>query len=231
MLNVRFKVLKDFVQIMKLELVPGLVQQQQLKWSVQLCLRIPPSAGPIVPPGTEGVHVCRSKILFFVSYKFAQCRVDSICRKGFARNLAQFFLFFSFFFAVANNENRHVVPRRDTVLGIAVRVRRHHKYNATGGEKRPQSATFGDRGSVPAAEEIRRVRRRESDRVLLVPGRERSSSQFHTTVGTGDIAGESASSGRTSRFTFELTTTSEVKSFFFLFILTNALRTNVLQIR
>ncbi|XP_012231892.1 mediator of RNA polymerase II transcription subunit 14 isoform X4 [Linepithema humile] len=66
MLNVRFKVLKDFVQIMKLELVPGLVQQQQLKWSVQMCLRIPPSAGPIVPPGTEGVHVCRSKILFFL---------------------------------------------------------------------------------------------------------------------------------------------------------------------
>lgn len=67
MLNIRFKVLKDFVQIMKLELVPGLVQQQQLKWSVQLCLRIPPSTGQIVPPGSEGVHVCRSKILFFVS--------------------------------------------------------------------------------------------------------------------------------------------------------------------
>ncbi|XP_029175199.1 mediator of RNA polymerase II transcription subunit 14 isoform X3 [Nylanderia fulva] len=66
MLNVRFKVLKDFVQIMKLELVPGLVQQQQLKWSVQLCLRIPPSTGQIVPPGSEGVHVCRSKILFFL---------------------------------------------------------------------------------------------------------------------------------------------------------------------
>ncbi|KYN27989.1 Mediator of RNA polymerase II transcription subunit 14 [Trachymyrmex cornetzi] len=66
MLNVRFKVLKDFVQVMKLDLVPSLVQQQQLKWSVQLCLRIPPSAGPIVPPGTEGVHVCRSKILFFL---------------------------------------------------------------------------------------------------------------------------------------------------------------------
>lgn len=67
MLNIRFKVLKDFVQIMKLELVAGLVQQQQLKWSVQLCLRIPPSTGQIVPPGSEGVHVCRSKILFFVS--------------------------------------------------------------------------------------------------------------------------------------------------------------------
>ncbi|KAL6442112.1 hypothetical protein ACFW04_002431 [Cataglyphis niger] len=66
MLNIRFKVLKDFVQIMKLELVPGLVQQQQLKWSVQLCLRIPPSTGQIVPPGSEGVHVCRSKILFFL---------------------------------------------------------------------------------------------------------------------------------------------------------------------
>ncbi|XP_072757174.1 mediator of RNA polymerase II transcription subunit 14 isoform X4 [Anoplolepis gracilipes] len=68
MLNIRFKVLKDFVQIMKLELVPGLVQQQQLKWSVQLCLRIPPlpSTGQLVPPGSEGVHVCRSKILFFL---------------------------------------------------------------------------------------------------------------------------------------------------------------------
>lgn len=74
----RFKVLKDFVQIMKLELVSGLVQQQQLKWAVQLCLRIPPSAGPIVPPGTEGVHVCRSKILFFVSTTRVPYIVDKI---------------------------------------------------------------------------------------------------------------------------------------------------------
>ncbi|CAL1677681.1 unnamed protein product [Lasius platythorax] len=66
MLNIRFKVLKDFVQIMKLEMAPSFAQQQQLKWSVQLCLRIPPSTGQIVPPGSEGVHVCRSKILFFL---------------------------------------------------------------------------------------------------------------------------------------------------------------------
>lgn len=67
MLNVPFNVLKDFVQIMKFELVPGLVQQQQLKWSVQWCLRIPPSATPIVPTGMAAVLVCRNKILFFVS--------------------------------------------------------------------------------------------------------------------------------------------------------------------
>lgn len=66
MLNVPFNVLKDFVQIMKLELVPGLAQQQQLKWSVQWCLRIPPSATPIVPTGMAAVLVCRNKILFFV---------------------------------------------------------------------------------------------------------------------------------------------------------------------
>ncbi|XP_043274195.1 mediator of RNA polymerase II transcription subunit 14 isoform X2 [Venturia canescens] len=66
MLNVPFNVLKDFVQIMKLELVPGLVQQQQLKWSVQWCLRIPPSATPIVPTGMAAVLVCRNKILFFL---------------------------------------------------------------------------------------------------------------------------------------------------------------------
>ncbi|XP_031837631.1 mediator complex subunit 14 [Nomia melanderi] len=66
MLNVPFNVLKDFVQIMKLELVPGLVQQQQLKWNVQWCLRIPPSSTPIVPTGMAAVIVCRNKILFFL---------------------------------------------------------------------------------------------------------------------------------------------------------------------
>ncbi|XP_076298705.1 mediator complex subunit 14 [Lasioglossum baleicum] len=66
MLNVPYNVLKDFVQIMKLELVPGLLQQQQLKWSVQWCLRIPPSGTPIVPTGMAAVLVCRNKILFFL---------------------------------------------------------------------------------------------------------------------------------------------------------------------
>ena len=66
MLNVPFNVLKDFVQIMKLELVPALAQQQQLKWNVQWCLRIPPSGTPIVPTGMAAVLVCRNKILFFL---------------------------------------------------------------------------------------------------------------------------------------------------------------------
>lgn len=67
MLNVPCNVLKDFIQIMKLELMPGLVQQQGMKWSVQWMLRIPPSAQPIVPTGMSGVLVYRTKILFFVS--------------------------------------------------------------------------------------------------------------------------------------------------------------------
>ncbi|XP_054267906.1 mediator of RNA polymerase II transcription subunit 14-like [Macrosteles quadrilineatus] len=66
MLSVQFNVLKDFVQIMKLELVPGLAQQQGLKWGVQWCLRIPPSAPPIVPAGQAGVLVCRTKFLLFL---------------------------------------------------------------------------------------------------------------------------------------------------------------------
>uniref|UniRef100_A0A1B6LA62 Mediator of RNA polymerase II transcription subunit 14 n=1 Tax=Graphocephala atropunctata TaxID=36148 RepID=A0A1B6LA62_9HEMI len=66
MLSVQFNLLKDFVQIMKLELVPGLVQQQGLKWTVQWCLRIPPSAPPIVPAGQAAVLLCRSKILLFL---------------------------------------------------------------------------------------------------------------------------------------------------------------------
>lgn len=67
MLNVPLNVLKDFIQIMRYELIPGLVQQQGLKWAVQWCLRIPPSATPIAPTGMAAVLVFRSKILFFVS--------------------------------------------------------------------------------------------------------------------------------------------------------------------
>lgn len=41
-------------------------QAGQLKWNVQFCLTIPPSAPPIAPPGTIAV-VLKSKMLFFVS--------------------------------------------------------------------------------------------------------------------------------------------------------------------
>lgn len=66
MLNLPFNILKDFIQIMKLELVPSLVQQQQLKWSVQWCLRVPPSALPLIPIGTASVLICKNRVLFFL---------------------------------------------------------------------------------------------------------------------------------------------------------------------
>uniref|UniRef100_A0AAQ5ZPM1 Mediator of RNA polymerase II transcription subunit 14 n=1 Tax=Amphiprion ocellaris TaxID=80972 RepID=A0AAQ5ZPM1_AMPOC len=56
-------ILRDCVRIMKLELFPD--QAGQLKWNVQFCLTIPPSAPPIAPPGTIAV-VLKSKMLFFL---------------------------------------------------------------------------------------------------------------------------------------------------------------------
>uniref|UniRef100_A0A2I3RHL4 Mediator of RNA polymerase II transcription subunit 14 n=1 Tax=Pan troglodytes TaxID=9598 RepID=A0A2I3RHL4_PANTR len=56
-------ILRDCVHIMKLELFPD--QATQLKWNVQFCLTIPPSAPPIAPPGTPAV-VLKSKMLFFL---------------------------------------------------------------------------------------------------------------------------------------------------------------------
>lgn len=50
-------------------------QAAQLKWNVQFCLTIPPSAPPIAPPGTIAV-VLKSKMLFFVSIVF--CTVTSL---------------------------------------------------------------------------------------------------------------------------------------------------------
>eukprot|EP00064_Thunnus_orientalis_P009436 superscaffoldBa00001199_g9460 len=61
-------ILRDCVRIMKLELFPD--QAAQLKWNVQFCLTIPPSAPPIAPPGTIAV-VLKSKMLFFVSLSSA----------------------------------------------------------------------------------------------------------------------------------------------------------------
>nr|XP_018906970.1 PREDICTED: mediator of RNA polymerase II transcription subunit 14 isoform X1 [Bemisia tabaci] len=66
MLNVSYNVLKDFISIMRLELVPGLVQQNGLKWAVQWSLTIPGSATPIVPTGMAAIIICRNKILFFL---------------------------------------------------------------------------------------------------------------------------------------------------------------------
>ncbi|KAL1505868.1 hypothetical protein ABEB36_005326 [Hypothenemus hampei] len=66
MLNSPPNVLKDFIQIMRLDMMPHLAQQQGMKWSVQWLLRIPPNAMPIVPTGTQGVLGIRNKILFFL---------------------------------------------------------------------------------------------------------------------------------------------------------------------
>lgn len=61
-------VLKDVVQLMRLDLQPELLQPNA-KWNLQLCLRVPPSASSfqVVPVGNAAVLTCREKILFFVS--------------------------------------------------------------------------------------------------------------------------------------------------------------------
>eukprot|EP00073_Rattus_norvegicus_P042075 XP_008771895.1 PREDICTED: mediator of RNA polymerase II transcription subunit 14 [Rattus norvegicus] len=56
-------ILRDCVHIMQLEVFPD--QATQLKWNVQFCLTIPPSAPPIAAPGTPAV-VLKSKMLFFL---------------------------------------------------------------------------------------------------------------------------------------------------------------------
>lgn len=44
--------------------MPDMVQG--LKWQVQVCLRVPPSAAPVVPVGSAAIHTVRLKILFFL---------------------------------------------------------------------------------------------------------------------------------------------------------------------
>lgn len=67
LLNAPFRILRDLVQIVKLELVAAFAQQHPgLKWSVQLCLTVPPSAPAFVPVGSAAFLTARNKMLFFL---------------------------------------------------------------------------------------------------------------------------------------------------------------------
>ncbi|XP_003426298.1 mediator of RNA polymerase II transcription subunit 14 [Nasonia vitripennis] len=78
MLLMPHAVLKDFIQIMKLELIPSLVQQHQMKWAPQWCLRVPPSAMPIIPVGYPAILLKNTKILYYlhITRLGVQCREE-----------------------------------------------------------------------------------------------------------------------------------------------------------
>lgn len=61
LLKAQIRILKDCVQIMRLELMPN--QDRSLKWSVQWLLTIPPSYAHIAPAGTPAVVVMAKMVL------------------------------------------------------------------------------------------------------------------------------------------------------------------------
>ncbi|XP_076370105.1 mediator complex subunit 14 isoform X1 [Tachypleus tridentatus] len=60
-LNASLRILKDCINIMRLELAPD----RNLKWAVQFCLTIPPAAPPIALTGMSAVLMVQNKILLF----------------------------------------------------------------------------------------------------------------------------------------------------------------------
>lgn len=65
--NVPPPVLKDLIQIIRLELRPEQCKPMGLHFNVQLCLRATFSTLPIIPLGTPAVVNTKNKLLFFVS--------------------------------------------------------------------------------------------------------------------------------------------------------------------
>ena len=49
MISLPPRILRDCIQIIRLQLVPSIVEQHNWKWNVQLCLTVPYSASQIVP--------------------------------------------------------------------------------------------------------------------------------------------------------------------------------------
>ena len=58
--------LKNIVQLMRYEVQPELVVQNKLKWSVSLCLTMPPVAPNVFPVGQAGIIGNKEKILIFL---------------------------------------------------------------------------------------------------------------------------------------------------------------------
>lgn len=88
-LNLPPIVLKDAVQLMRLDLQPELMPGA--KWNLQFCMRVPPSASPpIVPVGNPGVLTCREKILFFVSIIHNAMTISALMSMSFVLMWFQF---------------------------------------------------------------------------------------------------------------------------------------------
>ena len=58
--------LKNIIQLMRFEVQPELVVQNNLKWSISLCLTIPPVAPNVFPVGQAGTIGNKEKILIFM---------------------------------------------------------------------------------------------------------------------------------------------------------------------
>jgi mediator of RNA polymerase II transcription subunit 14 len=61
-------VLKDLIQIIRLELKPEQCKSMGLQWNVQLCMRASFTSFPIIPLGTPGIVNTKNKLLIFVSF-------------------------------------------------------------------------------------------------------------------------------------------------------------------
>jgi mediator of RNA polymerase II transcription subunit 14 len=61
-------VLKDLIQIIRLELKPEQCKTMGLHWNVQLCMRASFTSFPIIPIGTPGIVNTKNKLLIFVSF-------------------------------------------------------------------------------------------------------------------------------------------------------------------
>jgi len=53
MISLPPRIIRELIQIIRLQLIPSIVEQQGWNWIPQLCLTVPPPALPIIAPGKK----------------------------------------------------------------------------------------------------------------------------------------------------------------------------------
>uniref|UniRef100_A0A0K2TAA1 Mediator of RNA polymerase II transcription subunit 14 n=1 Tax=Lepeophtheirus salmonis TaxID=72036 RepID=A0A0K2TAA1_LEPSM len=126
------EVLRDMIQVMKFDLMPDLVLQNNYKWTCRLCLMVPPASPHIMPLGTHGVVRMRDKMLLYLQFYRAMSQNNQI----------PFSFIIPVIYDIAVNQTSVVQKESISSGPIVARAFQHTNQFSRSGQLNPQRCTI-----------------------------------------------------------------------------------------